>query len=56
MENDTFVNTSLTNWKKAQDLFTEHEKTFSHKASVLTQHSFKAGAAPVTVVDQLNAA
>lgn len=56
MKHDTFVSTGLTNWKKALDLFREHEKTPAHKASMLSWHSFIASAAHGSVIEQLSSA
>ena len=52
----TFVTTGLTNWKKALDLFREHEKTTAHKASMVSWHSFKSTVSHGSVVDQLHSA
>jgi hypothetical protein len=56
VKHDTFVSTGLTNWKKALDLFREHEKTPAHKASMVSWHSFKSSVSHGSVVDQLHSA
>ena len=56
VKHDTFVSTGLTNWKKALDLFREHQKTPAHKASMVSWHSFKSSVSHGSVVDQLHSA
>lgn len=57
MKHDSFVSSGLSNWKKALDLFREHEKTLAHKGSMTSWHSFKSCAAHHgSVVAQLHSA
>ena len=56
MKNDTFVNTGFQNWKKALDVYREHEKSPAHKASMESWCSYKASAAHGSVVEQLDSA
>ena len=56
LKNDTFVNTGFQNWKKALDVYREHEKSPAHKASMESWCSYKASAAHGSVVEQLDSA
>lgn len=56
VKHDTFVSTGLQNWKKALELFKDHEKTPAHKASMVSWHGYKASAAHGSVIEQLDSA
>ncbi len=56
IRHDNFVSTGVSNWKKALDIFKEHEKTPAHRSSMIGWHSFKSCTSHGIVAEQLHSA
>lgn len=56
IRHDNFVSTGVSNWKKALDIFREHEKTRAYRSSMIGCHSFKSCTSPGNVAEQLHSA
>lgn len=56
IRHDNFVSTGVSNWKKALDIFREHEKSPAHTSSMIGWHSFKACTSHGNVAEQLHSA